>query len=112
MIKDRLSEQEIIDIAPFVATQNLKGLEDHLNRLLYQKGLGTDGCSRPLAFRAEEDTEIPCYAYGYIKKIKEFLNESAKRLEGSQAIKDTLKYINNVQKEIELFFKGEDYGKQ
>lgn len=104
MVKSRLSDEEIFDVGVFVSVGNASGLVKYLNKLLYQKGLGTDCCARPIAARDKEDMKESCYAEGYIKKTIEFINDTRQRLSPTKTIEKTLEYLEKVQQEIREFF--------
>jgi len=113
MVKSKLSEQEIVEVGGFVAAQDLSGIVTYFNQLLYRKGLGTDGCSRPLALRATKDMVDPCFGRGYLNKVLEFIAESRKRMEDTDAIEKTVEYVEALINEVNQFFyvvKGATHG--
>jgi len=104
MIKSKLSESEVTQVISFASSGDMGGLVKYLNSLLYERGLGTDCCARPMALREEKDTDDPCFAQGYIEKILDYLRQSEARMSDAQAIQNTKKYILSLQQEIARFF--------
>ena len=113
MVKSKVSEQEAVEIGAFVMAQDMQGLVRYLNRMLYDRGKGTDCCARPIAFRAEKDMGESCFAKGYLSKVIEFIEESRKRMKDSDTLKETITYTTALCGEIDRFFdkkKGELHG--
>lgn len=115
MIKSKLSEEEAVQVGAFVTAQDIPGMVKYLNRVLYDRGLGTDGCSRPMALRDKKDMDEPCFARGYLNKVLEFIEESKRRTGDSDTLEKTVNYLNGLLKEIDRFFykkKGGIHGRR
>ena len=113
MVKSKLSDDEWSNILAFCTAERWADLKTYLDQLLYLKGLGTDCCARPLAFRLDladgkkQDAmmETPCFAVGYLDKIGSYLSETnARETVPEVTIEKTLKYISKLKEEINRFF--------
>ena len=93
----------------FVACGDHVRLLEYLDRMLYEKGLGTDGCARPMAARDQQDMkkETSCYAEGYIRKTIEFVENCNQMWPPRKTVDKTLTYLKKLQKEMTEFFSNQ-----
>ena len=105
MIISKLSDDEIVTLSGFINTGNLQNTVQYINRLLYKRNLGHDGCSRPLAFRDKKDMDEPCFAKGYLEKVLDFMKESEKRSPVEKLTCNVEIFIKGMVKEIDQYFK-------
>ena len=104
MIHATLSDEEKEDLLAIATTNKPINIINYVNKLLKERNLGHDGCSRPIAVRDKKSMKQPCFALGYIEKTEEFLNESLKRMDTVRAISETKAYIQQLKTEIKKFF--------
>lgn len=109
MTKSRLSDSEKEDILSFVLAENANGVFEYVDRLLYEKGLGTDCCARPIEYREKEHMEHPCFAMGYIEKIEEYFKAISGRKDIGDPVELTSEYIRILKVEINKFFKRRSF---
>jgi len=102
MVKSQISDREWETVLAFCVSQDMNGLHKYLDSLFYTRGLGTDGCSRPLAFREKAHLEHTCFAVGYLDKVLSFVIQSNLR---NDPITNTFNYIEALKEEIRTFFK-------
>jgi hypothetical protein len=104
MIKSKLSDLEWEEILSYAVDKELPAMRQYLDRLLYYRSLGTDGCSRPLAFREKRKLDPPCFAVGYIENLESFVEETYKR-EPKKLMENMKAYCSKLKEEINSFFK-------
>jgi hypothetical protein len=106
MVQSKLSDEETEIIMGFCAGGRPVQLVKYINRLLYEKGLGSDVCARPFEIRNKQELEHPCFAVGYLSKVESYLIESHGR-KPQKAVSDTLKFIGKLKTEITKYFSKE-----
>ena len=101
-----LSDEEIENVLFIFNKKEALELITYINRIIVERNKGIDRCARPLSFRNADDCKETCFAMGYIRKIRDFIDENAKRegIDNSITVKETKKYISELLKEIKKFF--------
>lgn len=108
MTKSKLSDEEQTSLSEFVVTQNVSGATNYINKLLYERGLGSDACSRPFAARDADDIKENCFAKGYLKKILSFIESSNNQMSDGLVVIETIKYVRKLIKEIDIHFEKKE----
>jgi len=106
MVRSKLSDEETEVILGLVVRGSHMGVLKYVNKLLHEKGMGTDTCARPWAIRNKKELERPCFAIGYLDRVVDFMTEVNAR-QPKLVVSQTKKYVEKLKSEIELFFTKE-----
>jgi hypothetical protein len=102
MINERLSDDEIQQLLAASGNPNIVTL---VNKFIAKRTRGDDRCARPLKFRSPLETNEPCFALGYIRKIRDYIEQLHQREVHTTLPYDKIKeYVNGIEKEIKRFF--------
>lgn len=102
-IKSKLSDAEQEEIIAYVLAGRYEALIKYVNTLMYTRGLGSDVCARPYAYRADSEISEPCFAANYLRRIISFIDEQTAREPNNIAL-PTKQLVTGMLQEVDQHF--------